>query len=254
MILNTLRSELTKLFSTRSVWWTTGVFFFISIGWTLMITTITNSQPVDAQMPVTAPALLSVLYTLAMPVLLIQGIMVVTTEYRFNIQTNVYMSNHNRLMVAAVKAVMYGVIAAVLVVVGILASVVVAKLVLGGEMGENFEIFDDFTTRALWVFPLGMFMLIVFGQGLGLIMRQTTGAVAISLILYLGIDSMVGTIPKIGEDIVNFMPFTALNTWIMDGSVDTAPWDSTVGSAIVFAVWAAVSWVVGVFMLVKRDA
>ena len=254
MILNTFRAELTKLFTTRSVWWTTGVFFFIAIGWTILMTATTNAQPPEAQMPIMASTLLSVLYTLSMPVLLIQGVMVVTTEYRFGVQTNSFMANHNRAAVAAVKAVMYGVIAAVLVLVGILATVGVAKLMLSGDLGENFEVFDDFTKRALWVFPLGMFMLIVFGQGLGLIMRQTTGAVAVSLILYLGIDSMVSMIPKIGEDIVNFMPFSALNTWIMDGNVDAAPWDTVTGSGLVFAAWAAVAWIIGVVMLVKRDA
>src|SRR5690625_1938780 len=164
------------------------------------------------------------------------------------------MANQNRAMVAIVKAVVYAAIAAILVVVAILAVLVLAKLTQSGEMGENFEIFDDFTKRALWVFPLGMFMLVIFSQGLGLIMRQTTGAVALSLILYLGIDSMVTMIPKIGEDIVYFMPFSALNTWIMDGDVTDAPWDSVAGSGLVFTVWAVVAWIIGVVMLVKRDA
>jgi ABC-2 type transport system permease protein len=254
MLLNTFRSELTKLFTTRSVWWTTGVFFFLSIGWTLLMTLSTNSQPPEQQLPLPPNALLTGVYSLAMPVLLIQAVMVVTTEYRFGVQTNTYMATQNRAMVATVKAIMYAVIAAVLVVLGILATLVVAKVALDGQMGENFEIFDDFTKRALWVFPLGMLLLVIFSQGLGLIMRQTTGAVAISLILYLGIDSMVTMIPKIGEDIVHYMPFSALNTWIMDGDVTAAPWDSVAGSGLVFTVWAVVAWIVGVVMLVKRDA
>ena len=254
MNLNTFRSELTKLFSTRSVWWTTAVFFVLAIGWTLIMTLSTNSQPADMQMPLPPSTLLTVVYTLAMPVLLIQAVMIITTEYRFGVQTNTYMANHNRAKVALVKAVMYSIIAAILVVLGILATLLVAKMSLAGDMGENFEIFDDFTKRALWVFPLGMTMLVFFGQGLGLIMRQTTGAVAISLILHLGLDSMVQMIPKIGEDIVYFMPFSALNTWVMDAPVDNALWDSNTGSALVFVAWAAVAWIVGVVMLVKRDA
>ena len=84
--------------------------------------------------------------------------------------------------------------------------------------------------------------------------RQTTGAVALSLILYLGIDGMVTMIPKIGEDIVHYMPFSALNTWIMDGDVAGAPWDSVTGSGLVFAVWALAAWIIGLVLLVKRDA
>ena len=254
MLLNTFRSELTKLFTTRSVWWTTGVFFFLAIGWTLLMVLPGNSQPVEEQIPVPPNALVTGVYSLAMPVLLIQAVMVVTTEYRFGVQTNTYMANQNRAMVAIVKAVMYAAIAAILVVVAILAVLVLAKLLLAGEMGEQFEIFDDFTKRALWVFPLGMLMLVILSQGLGLIMRQTTGAVALSLILYLGIDGMVTMIPKIGEDIVHYMPFSALNTWIMDGDVAGAPWDSVTGSGLVFAVWALAAWIIGLVMLVKRDA
>ena len=77
---------------------------------------------------------------------------------------------------------------------------------------------------------------------------------ALSLILYLGIDGMVTMIPKIGEDIVHYMPFSALNTWIMDGDVAGAPWDSVTGSGLVFAVWALAAWIIGLVMLVKRDA
>ena len=149
MLLNTFRSELTKLFTTRSVWWTTGVFFFLSIGWTLLMTLSTNSQPPEQQLPLPPNALLTGVYSLAMPVLLIQAVMVVTTEYRFGVQTNTYMATQNRAMVATVKAIMYAVIAAVLVVLGILATLVVAKVALDGQMGENFEIFDDFTKRAV---------------------------------------------------------------------------------------------------------
>src|SRR5690625_7387121 len=101
------------------------------------------------------------------------------------------MANQNRAMVAIVKAVMYAAIAAILVVVAILAVLVLAKLLLAGEMGEQFEIFDDFTKRALWVFTLGMLMLVIFSQGLGMIMLQTTGEAALWLILYLCINGMI---------------------------------------------------------------
>src|SRR5690625_6365006 len=82
MLLNTFRSELTKLFTTRSVWWTTGVFFFLAIGWTLLMVLPGNSQPVEEQIPVPPNALVTGGYSLAMPVLRIQAVMVVTTEYR----------------------------------------------------------------------------------------------------------------------------------------------------------------------------
>lgn len=254
MLFNTLRAEWTKLTSTRSFWWTSAIFLIFAWGWAILTAKLADTVPGGAA-TVTPESTLGVLFALAMPVLLIQAIMVVTTEYRYKMQANVYMTNPRRWVVALVKLLMYAVVAAVLVVLGVVGAYVFTELVGSQAVKDNFNPWDsDFGTRQLWVYPLAMAMLTLFGQGLGLLLRQTAGTVAISLILYLGIDNLVSMIPKIGEKIIHFMPFTALNRWVSDAHSPDAPWDSATGDALVFVAWAAVLWLLGVFFLHKRDA
>ena len=120
------------------------------------------------------------------------------------------------------------------------------------ELYEPFK--EDAGKRSLWMFPLLSFLVTIFVQGLSWLLRQTAGTVALSLILYLGIENVVRVLPKIGDDIIHFMPFSAFNSWASDSVAENAPWDSSAGSAIVFIAWAAILWVLGVFVLEKRDA
>ncbi|MDY3126950.1 MAG: ABC transporter permease, partial [Corynebacterium sp.] len=162
---------------------------------------------------------------LAMPVLAIQGIMIVTTEYRYKAQMNTYLATNKRWQAALVKACMYAAIAALLVFI---ACIVV--LWMAGSLGND----NDLVQRILWVFPLGMALLVFFGQGLGLLLRQTAGVVALTLILYLGLGNLVMFIPKIGEDLVNYMPFTALNNFLLNTPSASAPWEGVAGFGWIF--------------------
>ena len=104
------------------------------------------------------------------------------------------------------------------------------------------------------MFPLLGFMVVIFVQGLGWLLRQTAGTVALSLILYLGLENVVRLIPKVGDDLIPYMPFSAFGNWAEDKVPENVPWDSSAGSAIVFIVWAVALWILGVFVLEKRDA
>lgn len=248
-MLNTFKSEWTKLVTTRSFWWTTIVFFFFSWGWALL-----NAKASDESMPFDLGAPVVVLFMLAMPVLLIQAIMVVTTEYRYGVQTNVYMATPTRWKVAIVKLVLYAVIAAAFTALAVAGAYLVAQGVLTGLAKESFDPWgSDAGKRQLWIYPLAMALLVLFGQGLGLLLRQTAGTVAISLILYLGLDQLVQAIPKVGEKIGPYMPFTSFQNWLYQSVPAHAPWDSASVSGWIFVAWALGLWVLGLVALVKRD-
>ncbi|QCB29286.1 ABC transporter permease [Corynebacterium endometrii] len=253
--MKTLKAEWTKLRTTKSFWWTTGVFFFFLLGWALLNTSLANSMGIEAAGPITPQATVQALYPLALPVLLIQAIMVVTTEYRYGLQSTVYMANPRRWQVPVAKYVLYAVIAAVLVLVGVAGAYAIGGLFGNEEVTAGYDPFgSDAGRHSLWVSPLAAVLLVLFGQGLGLLLRQTAGTVAISLILYLGLDSLILLLPKVGEKIVNFMPFTAFQRWTSDmAPPPDAPFDSATGYLVVFIVWSAVLWISGVLLLQKRD-
>lgn len=253
--MKTLKAEWTKLLTTKSFWWTTAVFFFFVLGWALLTTLMTNSMGVEAVGPLTPQGTVGALYLLGLPVLLIQAIMVVTTEYRYGLQATVYMANPRRWQVPIAKFVLYAVTAAILVFLAVVGAYAIGSAFGAEDVSQGYDPFgSDAGKRGMWVYPLAAVLLALFGQGLGLLLRQTAGTVAISLILYLGIDGLLMLLPKFGEKIVNFAPFTAFQRWTADmAPPPEAPFDSVTGYLVVFIVWAAVLWIAGVVLLQKRD-
>lgn len=253
MLVNTLRAEWTKLSTTRSFWLTSAVFFLLTWGWSALIASTTRQTP-ETAMFLSPESSATAVWMLGLPVLMIQSIMIITTEYRYNIQTNVYMANPNRPMVAVVKLVMYAVISALLVFLAVVGVYLLTQAI-AGDVAPDYDPWNSESARRfLWVYPLVMAAMVVFSQGMGLLLRQTAGTVAICLILNLGIDQLISQLPKIGEHIAPFMPFTALQNWIFETVPGKAVWDANWMNLVIFLLWAGGLWLLGVFLLHKRDA
>ncbi|MDO5032304.1 ABC transporter permease [Corynebacterium sp.] len=254
MFVNTLLAEWTKLRTTASFWWTTGIILFISVGWTLL-NSLNAPEAMLGMSPLTPDGLGSIMLLMGVPVLMIQGAMVVTTEYRYKLPATVYMANPNRWMVALAKLVMYAFLAAVIMFLNLVLIFVLADLTTNPSAAEAFTPFsDEAGQRLLWVYPLGAVGIVLFVQGLGWIMRQTAGTVAVSLILYLGLESVVRLLPKVGDKIIHFMPFEGFYQWTNNTVDPNAPWDNVAMGGVIFFIWAVALWVIGVVALEKRDA
>ncbi|MDY3126974.1 MAG: ABC transporter permease, partial [Corynebacterium sp.] len=65
--------------------------------------------------------------------------------------------------------------------------------------------------------------------------------------------NLVMFIPKIGEDLVNYMPFTALNNFLLNTPSASAPWEGVAGFGWIFTAWSLGLWFLGVIALEKRD-
>ena len=259
-MLNTLKSEWTKLHTTRSFWWTTFIFLFFVWGWAILNARLTQpaETPEDAALGmdvITPDGAVSVLFGLGLPVLMIQAIMIVTTEYRFGTQTITFMATPRRWSVALVKLLMYAVIAAALTFIAVAGAYLLTELFAHDEVAAEFHPWDDeMGQKQLWKYPLAAALLVLFSQGLGLLLRSTAGAVAIGLILFLGVDNLVAGIPKVGSKLVNFMPFKSFQSWLWEIDPVDAPWKESWGFGLVFLAWALLLWVLGVIVLQKRDA
>lgn len=249
---NTLKAEWTKLTTTKSFWWTTGILFFLVLGGALLQATLTEDNEIG-QTFYTSAVVPGFFHMVGLPVLAIQAIMVVTTEYRYRLQASTYMANPKRWQVAIVKLLLSAAIAALLSLIAILLGYAIMEWFGPDGLTENFHPFDDHGKRSLRVYPLAAALLVVFAQGLGLLLRQTAGTIALTLIFFLGIDGFASKIPKIGDNTVNFMPFTAYNNWILEMVPEEAPWGSVAGNLWVFIAWAAVLWILGVVALQSRD-
>ena len=259
MFFNILKSEWTKLRSTASFWWTTGLVFVISVGVAAIISSAGNTADMagtgGAVSMGTSPLVLTMPFTIVgLPILLIQAIMVVTTEYRFGLVPQNFLATPTRWPVMLAKFVLYAVIAAVISFLVVVLSYLVSQLLQSGDAAELTSPFEDETgKRQLWAIPLATVVAVLFVQGLGMLVRQTAGAVAITIIWLLGFDQFLRLIPKAGDDIAKTMPFQNMNNFLRDMPFEGTEWSSW-SSLGVFALWAVVAWVAGLLLTLKRDA
>lgn len=254
MFLNTVHSEWTKLRTTKSFWWTTVLIFLIVTGWTLL-NSLNAGEAVLGISPLQERSLGSIILLMGMPIIMIQAAMVVTTEYRYKTQSQTFMANPQRWTVACAKLLLYGVIAAIIAFLSLVYIFVLADMTTNESAAEAFQPFaSEDGKHMLWAFPVAAFGAVVFVQGLGLLLRQTAGTVAISLILYMGLENLVRLLPVVGDKVIHFMPFTAFQNWALGYVDENAPWSSVGFEALVFFCWAAVLWILGVIVLENRDA
>lgn len=253
MILNTIKSEWTKLISTASFWWTTILVLVLSLGFTGLSAGLTTLDSAEAMIvsPFTAVA---PFVGFGIAIVLIQAIMVVTTEYRFGLASANFLGTPKRWPVFVAKLVMYAVFAAVLAFLVVVLSYLLVDLLLPAELSEAFTPFEgEQGQRLLWVVPLITAVGVMFVQGLGMLVRQTAGTVAITIIWLLGFDQLLRFIPQIGDDIARAMPFHNMNLFLQNNPVEGTDW-STWSSFGVFALWAVVAWVAGLIVTQRRDA
>lgn len=250
VFLSSLRAEALKLFSTRSIWWTSGIFFLVVFASSLLAT-VGSEAPMASMIYMIDPRM--VLYALPLvgyPILAIQAIMVVTTEYRYHVQQATYTAVPQRWVVVASKFLLYGVFAAVLTFLTALLSVAVAHARVPFPE-YAFKLSDPAVWELLGQYALGAAAVVLFAQGIGLLIRHTAGAVGLFLAWILAGEQILSFIPKIGSTLANWMPFNHLSNFLNRGAVlqDFGSWTS----GGYFLLCAAVLYLAGMVVVYRRD-
>ncbi|MDO5511693.1 multidrug ABC transporter permease [Corynebacterium sp.] len=253
MFLNTLAAEFTKLRTTASFWWTTVLFVAVGLGWATM-TGLTTMEADGGFPTLWAPTIATTVFIIGFPVLIIQAIMLITTEYRYGVQSSSYLATPRRWTVALAKLLLYAAFAAALTFVVVLIGFFVAKALAPASAAELFHPFDDPDAQhIMWVYPAGAAMTVMISQGIALLLRQTAGTVALMLIWFMGLEQVFRLVPRIGADIVGYLPFENLGAFINGVSLEGVRWE-TYGSGAYFLMWVLIAWIAGVVVLQRRDA
>ncbi|MBW4715536.1 hypothetical protein [Saccharothrix obliqua] len=250
-----LAVERIKLFTTRSPWWCMLLALFLTIGLTAVIAANWNNAP----MPVLGAVYT---HTFGLYVIMVMAALAVTTEYRFGTIKATFLAVPDRVSPLIAKAV----------VVALLAGLV-GEAVGFGSWAASWLLADDNSQLALttandWRHVAGVGLVYAAGAvlalGVGALVRQTAGAVSIVLVFALVLESVVGLIPNIGDDIQKWMPFTVASKFIF-GDPDASGMPDGAGPPVVgelspwgsFGYFAAISLAVFIISLVvvkKRDA
>ncbi|KAA2251443.1 hypothetical protein F0L68_37160 [Solihabitans fulvus] len=250
-----LAVERIKLFSTRSPWWCTLLALALPIGLASIIAANSNSDfPLTVSLTQTG-------YTFGLIVIMVLAALAITTEYRFGTIKSTFQAVPNRTAPLVAKAV----------VVTLLAGVV-GEAAAFGALGISKLIKPDvaltLSSSTEWRNVAGVGLVYACGAllalGVGMLIRQTAGAVSILLVWALLAENLVTLIPKIGVKIQAWLPFHVADHFLNGGEptprgrdggpaavvYHLSPW----GSLLYFAGVSLAVLIIGIVVTNKRDA
>lgn len=255
--LETMRAERIKLTSVQSPWWCFAVIVALGLGFAAMIGAVARSSmsiddPAGRFYP-TIDTAVSGVTGFGVLVLMILAALSVTSEYRFGVIRATFTAMPNRPLVLTVKAVFIGVLGAVLTGVVGLVAVYLTKAFAGDEAGARLVFDGDSGWRPIYGIPLYAFLAVVLAVGVGTLLRQSAGTIALLLLWPLLIESLFNLFGSVGRDIMPFLPFMNANHFLgVEQGVEFhwGPW----GSLAYFAAFVLIVFGVALLVVDKRDA
>jgi ABC-2 type transport system permease protein len=249
-----LAVERIKLFSTRSPWWCMALAAVLTVGLAAVVAANTNEQ-----FPLTV-GLTQNFNNFGMIVIMVMAALAVTTEYRFGTIRSTFLAVPGRTSALLAKTAVVALLAGFIGEVVAFGSWGISRLIK-----PNADIAINSSVEWRNVAGTGLVFMIaaVLAIAVGILIRQTAGAVALLLVYALLVESLIGLIPNIGVKIQRWMPFqhadhflTADNAAFPDGQgpprldFPFGPW----GSLAYFAAIAVGLLVVALVVAKRRDA
>ncbi|WNV91341.1 hypothetical protein [Umezawaea sp. Da 62-37] len=250
-----LAVERIKLFSTRSPWWCMALATALTIGFASLIAANTGDQ-----FPLNVGVTQS-FTDFGMIVIMVMAALAATTEYRFGTIRATFLAAPGRTGALVAKAAVVALLAGVVGEVVAFGSWGISKLIKPGA-----DLAIDSTAEWRNVAGTGLVFLIaaILAVAVGILVRQTAGAVAILLVYTMLVENLIGLIPTLGVKIQRWLPFMHANNFrTADGAPVTdgpggppqldfpfGPW----GSLAYFAAIGVGLLVVALVVAKRRDA
>ncbi|AGP30011.1 ABC transporter permease subunit [Corynebacterium terpenotabidum] len=272
MFLNTVNAEWIKLRSTKSVYWTTALIILFSAGWAVLMgfasgyayqDAIDSENAADlatlgvAEDVFSVSSALSGLQLFGIMIVIIQAVIFVTGEYGNGTAKLSVLAAPRRWQIPAAKALVYGVIVAVLFAVVSIVSVFLAGVAAKGQLtdaslADGLSLSADGAWTTILLMVLDAVLIVMLSVGVGYLLRRTAGGVALLLLWVLLLEQLIGMIPKVGDWITPYLPFTNMNAGLYQEPVTDAPWGIG-GSVVYFTVFCLIVYAAGTVVLRRRD-
>jgi len=236
-------AERVKLMSTRSPWWTSAVAVVIVIGLTAIV--VATWSPADGPVPF---AVAGYFATFGMVVVMVMAAVAVTSEYRFGTIRTTFQAVPRRTPALLAKA---AVVVPVAGVVGLVAGFgawgaawLISPTAMSLSTGAEWRIVAG--TGLVWAIAA------VVALAVGILVRQTAGAVTILLVWALLLENLVGLIPRVGADIQGWLPFVNATNFLTGGGGEAGATPSM--SAMAFGPWGSLAWFAGIAVVLMAIA
>lgn len=243
-----LRSEVVKLTTLRSTWWSLGITVVLAVGIALAIAAASSSLPggIPPVVAITAPM------QFTMMVAGIFGAIAITGEYSTGMIRSTLTAEPRRGVVLVAKVIA---VAAFLIVTALI-STTISILVTAPIFGDNSLDWGDAaassTPLAFSLLAMACFGLI--GLGWGFIIRNSAGAIAATVGVLFVAPIMLSLFTIGGEswawlvDLSRYLPMSAASTL-------TTPDPADLGTAVItMLAWPAATLLGGWLVLRTRDA
>ncbi|WP_424183557.1 ABC transporter permease [Actinokineospora sp. G85] len=238
-----LAVERMKLFTTRSPWWCTALALALTVGFAgLMAATANDTVPLTV-------ASTQFGFQFGLVVVMVMAALAVTTEYRFGTIRASFLATPNRTSVLLAKTTVVALLGAVVGEVGAFASWGIGKLI---RPEADLALQTAFEWRTVAGVGLVYLFAAVLAVGVGALVRQSAGAISILLVWTFLVEGLVLLIPRVGDDINRWLPFSMANKFIT-GDPDPSNRDVAFGPPPAdagLAPWPALAYFGGVALVI----
>lgn len=238
--MNLLRSEWIKLFTTRTTWVMLGIGLFCEGLFAGLIVGLVPFEDLGGVEDIlTGTGLL-------MTLMLVLGVLIVTTEFRHGTASSTFLVAPRRWPVLVAKlgaAVLVGLLAGLLYVAvngGIALPIYSDR---GGVLPPTGDLAEVYAGVVASFALLG-----VFGLGIGAIVRNQVGAIIAAIAFFFIISGLPELLPgTIGE----YFPASAVGT--LHGRAEGDGTLTQLEGGLVLAAWSLGLWALGTLLVCRRD-
>ena len=250
-----LRSEFTKIRSTRSTYWTLLALVVVTIGIGAIASygTASHASQIDRASFDATQLSLGGLYV-GQLVIAVLGALTITSEYSTGmIRTSLAVQPRRGTLFAA-KAMVFAVVSLVTGLVASFASFFIGQALLSSHH-LNVTLSQPNVLRAVIGGALFLTACGMLAYGLGAILRHTAGAITAAIGLLFVLTVLVNFLPGTWQDHVNkWMPAIAgSQVWVTKASSPETLFSAWAGLAVL-AGYAAIAIVAGLVLFRTRDA
>jgi ABC-2 type transport system permease protein len=240
---NLLRSEWLKLWTTRTTWVMLGIGL---LGEALFAGLYTGLAAVGQIEHELVEAEIATGVGLLMVLMLVLGVLIVTTEFRHGTSSSTFLASPKRypaLLAKLVAALLVGLLAGLAFVAvngGLSLSLVASR---GGELPPLGDL------ASIYAGVVASFAILsAFGFGVGAIVRNQVGAIIAAIAFFFVLSPLPELLPgSIGE----YFPAQALGS--LHGHIEGEGGLNQVTGGLVLTAWAAVLVAIGTLLICRRD-
>jgi len=255
-----MATEWTKIRSVRSTVWTLIIFAVVSLGLTGLITWLTIRSLNSGQAGQNSGGIagdpvnfiLSTGLGLGQLAICVLGVLVITSEYSSGTIRASLLAVPRRIPMLIAKGVVFSVLVFVIGEVVVFGSFYIGAAIVNSHFPVSLS--QPGVTRAVIGSGLYLTVLGLFALAIGSLIRHTAGAITTVIGLVLVIFPLTALLPySWGKHIHAYMPTIAGQLITQDKTQAgqlLSPWQGFG----VFCAWTAVLFIVGAYLLKRRDA